>query len=185
MLLALLGVGATSCIVPCMYGTPNADWTVKGKVVDEAGKPVAGLQVVLGNQYENSEQVIYDQNYWPLDTLQTAGDGTYHLESNGFPIQQLEVHVQDIDGELRGGEYEDAHIIVKQIEYKDGKIVNEDEFERAQTKLINEEYLDQQGKHTDPQDFIDNPEVYIFGEQAAEEQAPAPKSKKKKEKSKK
>lgn len=71
------------------------------------------------------------------------------------------------------------------IEYKDGKIVNEDEFEKAQTKLINEEYLEQEGKHVDPQDFIDNPEAYIFEGQAPEEQAPSPKTKKKKEKSKK
>ena len=119
--LALLGLGTSGCILTVMYGSPSADWSVKGKVVDEDNKPISGLQVVLANYFENTNEVIYDQNYWPLDTLQTAGDGTYHLESNGFPIQQLEVHVQDIDGELRGGEYEDAHIIVKQIEYKDGK----------------------------------------------------------------
>ena len=119
--LALLGLGTSGCIMPLMYGSPSADWSVKGKVVDEDRKPISGLQVVLGNYFENTNEVIYDQNYWPLDTLQTAGDGTYHLESNGFPIQQLEIHVQDIDGELRGGEYEDAHIIVNKIEYKDGK----------------------------------------------------------------
>ncbi|MCQ2959174.1 MAG: hypothetical protein MJ198_03180 [Bacteroidales bacterium] len=71
------------------------------------------------------------------------------------------------------------------IEYKNGKIVNEDEFERAQTRLINEEYLEQEDKHVDPEDFLDNPEAYIFGEKAVEEAAPSPKDKKKKQKSKK
>jgi antitoxin component YwqK of YwqJK toxin-antitoxin module len=90
--------------------------------------------------------------------------------------------------DLRDGlwEYfnEDGSSKIK-IDYKDGKIVNEDEFEKAQTKLINEEYIEQEGKHIDPQDFLDNPEAYIFGTQNAEEQAPTPKAKKKKEKSKK
>ena len=121
MLLALLGVGATSCIVPCMYGTPNADWTVKGKVVDEAGKPVAGLQVVLGNQYENSEQVIYDQNYWPLDTLQTGTDGVYQVDQQGFPLNYLRVDIHDIDGEAGGGEFADASLILHDIKFEDGK----------------------------------------------------------------
>ena len=121
MLLALLGVSATSCIVPCMYGTPNADWTVKGKVVDEAGKPVAGLQVVLGNQYENSEQVVYDQNYWPLDTLQTGSDGVYTVDQNGFPLNYLRIDVHDIDGEAGGGEFADASLIVRDFKFEDGK----------------------------------------------------------------
>ena len=119
--LTLLGLSTSGCLMPLMYGSPYADWSVKGKVVDEDNKPISGLQVVLANYFENTNEVIYDQNRWPLDTLQTAGDGTYYLESNGVPIHQLEVHVQDIDGELRGGEFEDAQLIVKQIEYKDGK----------------------------------------------------------------
>lgn len=71
------------------------------------------------------------------------------------------------------------------IEYNKGKIVNQDEYERAETKMINEEYLEQEGKHIDPQDFLDNPEAYIFGEDATQYQQQAPKAKKKKEKSKK
>lgn len=81
--------------------------------------------------------------------------------------------------------YKEDGTIKITIEYSNGKILNEDEFERAQTKIIDEEILDQQGKHTDPQDFIDNPESYIFGEQTPQDQQPAQKNKNKKEKSKK
>ena len=79
--------------------------------------------------------------------------------------------------------YKEDGTVKLTIEYANGKIVNEDEFERAQTKIIDEEILNQEGKHIDPQDFIDNPEAYIFGQQATEEQELAPKNKNKKEKS--
>ena len=119
---------------------------------------------------------------------------THYIENklNGEFLVFFSDGTQHIKGayrnDLRDGlwEYfnEDGSSKIK-IEYKDGKIVNEDEFEKAQTGLINKEYLEQEGKHIDPQDFLDNPEAYIFGTQNTEEQAPTPKEKKKKEKSKK
>ena len=121
MLLALLGVSATSCIIPCMYGSPTADWTIKGKVVDEKGKGVTGLQVVLSNHYENSDGVIYDQNDWPLDTLCTGTDGTYVVDGGGFPLSQLKVEIQDVDGPDNGGEFNDVTLIVKEFEFESGK----------------------------------------------------------------
>lgn len=122
MLLALLGVSATSCfLTPCMYGSPSADWTVKGKVIDEDGKPVAGLQVVLGNQYESNENVIYDQEYWPLDTLKTGTDGLYSTDQQGFPLNFLRVDVHDIDGEAGGGEFADVSLIMRDIKFENGK----------------------------------------------------------------
>ena len=41
LLLALVGISTTGCV--CMYGSPTADWAVKGKVIDENGQPVPGL----------------------------------------------------------------------------------------------------------------------------------------------
>lgn len=121
LLLALLGLGTTGCIFfPVMYGSPSAEWSVKGKVVDESGKSVPGLQVVLINHYENSASVIYDQNDWPLDTLRTGTDGSYEAARHGFPLQQLKVEVKDIDGEANGGEFHDASVIVKDFKFEDG-----------------------------------------------------------------
>ena len=122
MLLALLGMSATSCfLTPCMYGSPSADWTVKGKVIDDAGNPVAGLQVVLGNLYESNENVIYDQEFWPLDTLKTGTDGLYAVDQHGFPLNCLRIDVHDIDGKAGGGEYADASLIVRDFEFEGGK----------------------------------------------------------------
>ncbi|MCR5708998.1 MAG: radical SAM-associated putative lipoprotein [Bacteroidales bacterium] len=120
MLLSLLGLGASGCITPCMYGTPNAGWTVKGKVVNENGAGISGIQVVINNHFQNSPGVIYDQNDWPLDTLVTKSDGSYELQQNGFPIQQLKVDVHDVDGEAGGGEFSDVTLIIKDIDYSEG-----------------------------------------------------------------
>ena len=120
MLLALVGISATSCWPVCMYGTPSAEWSVKGKVIDEAGEPVPGLQVALGNRVDNEPGVIYDENYYPLDTLKTGPDGTYQIVRNGFPLSQLQVDVKDIDGEANGGEFQDVTLVVKDFQFEDG-----------------------------------------------------------------
>ena len=121
LLLGLLGFSVTSCfITPDMYGCPTAEWKVKGKVVDETGQGVPGLQVALGNRVDNEPGVIYDQNYWPLDTLQTGPDGVYQVSSNGFPFSKLQVDVKDIDGPDNGGEFGDASVVVSDFKYKGG-----------------------------------------------------------------
>lgn len=92
------------------------------------------------------------------------------------------------------------------IEYNMGKVVNEDEFERQQTKMIDEQYLknvptfkepdltkdidsepdtsaSRPKDPNDPENFINNPEAYIFKSQLPEQQqAPEEKNSKKKDK---
>ena len=75
---------------------------------------------MLNNHFQNNQDVIYDQNDWPLDTLKTRSDGTYEIEQDGFPIQQLKVEVEDIDGEAGGGEFQKATLVVRDIQYKGG-----------------------------------------------------------------
>lgn len=123
LLLGLLGLSATSCIIPIpsMYGSPNAQWSVKGRVIDEDGRGVPGLQVALGNQIENEPGIIYDQNYWPLDTLRTDTDGVYQVHSGGFPLSNLQIDVKDVDGEANGGDFADVSLLVREIEFEGGK----------------------------------------------------------------
>lgn len=119
LLLALVGISMTGCV--CMYGSPTADWAVKGKVIDENGQPVPGLQVALGNRMDNEPGVIYDENYWPLDTLQTGPDGVYQVVSSGFPLSKLQIDVKDIDGEANGGEFYDATLVISDFKFEEGK----------------------------------------------------------------
>jgi len=130
MLLALLGIGGCSDInnednpfreMMLMYGTPTAQFSVKGKVTDEKGNAIQGLQVILGNRFYDNSSVTYDHHYFPVDTLTTDSDGVYQFESSRIsPIENLQVDVNDIDGAAGGGEFNSATTVVRNIEYKDG-----------------------------------------------------------------
>lgn len=183
----------------------DSTWTYYGigdKVIMEEnynhGK-LDGKSVVYWQTTQNQPMEI---KYWK-DSLK-HGDWVWFYE-DGQIRQKAHYNEDKLDGEflvflsdgkphitgaykanVRDGKwvyYKEDGTVKLTIEYANGKIVNEDEFERAQTKIIDEEILNQEGKHIDPQDFIDNPEAYIFGQQATEEQELAPKNKNKKEKS--
>ena len=57
----------------------------------------------------------------PLDTLYTGMDGTYHTEEHGFPLNQLQVDIHDVDGPAEGGEFTDVTLIIKDFEFEGGK----------------------------------------------------------------
>ena len=121
ILLSLVGLGSVGCYGPLMYGTPSADFSVKGKVTDESGRPIPDLQVIIGRRYYSSTSVIYNQTYFPIDTIKTGSDGIYRMNAEGeFPPENLQVDVNDIDGEAGGGQFESASVVVKDIEYKGG-----------------------------------------------------------------
>lgn len=121
ILLGLLGIGTSACFPVVMYGTPQADFSIKGKVLDEEGQPVKGIQVVVANRFENSPSVIYDQNWSPIDTLYTDGAGNYEMTREIFPTSNVQVDIHDVDGTQNSGEFEDETLIFREIEYKDGK----------------------------------------------------------------
>lgn len=109
-------LGFSSCgwlgIGVLMYGEPHADFKAIGKVTDEAGKPVEGIQVAVRQHwhYENTSSVIYDQNDWfESDTVFTDSSGSYELTRSVFSApNDVTVSFEDIDGEENGGEFEKA-----------------------------------------------------------------------------
>ena len=135
MLLSLLGIGGCDILenggddggMRLMYGTPTADWSIKGKVTDEDNNPIGGIQVILGSRQENTSSVIYDVNYFPIDTLITGSDGTYSMSNdrngrNHYPVKTLQVDVKDIDGPDNGGEFNDSQIVIRDIRYEGGSV---------------------------------------------------------------
>ena len=121
ILLSLVGLGSVGCYGPLMYGTPSADFSVKGKVTDENGRPIPDLQVILGRRYYNSNSVTYDHTYFPIDTVKTGSDGIYRMTAEReFPPENLQVDVNDIDGEAGGGQFESSTLVIQNIQYEGG-----------------------------------------------------------------
>ena len=75
------------------YGTPHADYTVKGTVVNKATKkPIEGIRV----RYDDSSQMFQAPNH-----VLTNTKGEFKLTNQFFPKENqiLPVLVEDIDGE--------------------------------------------------------------------------------------
>ena len=94
------------------YGTPHADYTIKGAVVDKTtGKPITGIRVGYSPKYwAIAEYGVIPTPYTPKAHVLTDAKGEFKLTSqfdvgeyqlvNGNPI--LPVYIEDIDGEENG-----------------------------------------------------------------------------------
>ena len=60
---AMTGVSCGEIIIKCEYGTPHADFEIKGRVTDVSGTPIKGIAVTVDETY-------------PADSAFTAADGT-------------------------------------------------------------------------------------------------------------
>ena len=100
LLYILLGLlGLTSCehfIGAAEYGCPNVSFSLKARVVDEAGVPIQGIEVRTerGGRFEYNTGFSDYQGY--IDASGTFWPGTQHGK----------VQFIDIDGEANGGEFE-------------------------------------------------------------------------------
>lgn len=120
-LLSILGFNNCDFEPRVEYGTPNADYTVKGSVVDKATqKPVKGIRVGYGSLFQVEYGVI-PTDYRYLSAADTTDvNGEYELSGNTFPINEnetLPVYVNDIDG-AENGLYRDT---VLQVDFEDAE----------------------------------------------------------------
>lgn len=92
-LLCLIGFGSSVACSPGMvadeYGSPYASYEVKGKVTDQQGEPIQGIQVTCDALY--------------MEPVFTEADGSYALYGDGFPREKIQVTFEDVDGEENGG----------------------------------------------------------------------------------
>ncbi len=77
----------------CMYGTPSADYTVKGTLVDEAGKPVTSASVTVrnlgpGGVYVDEYKELYNNEYMNT-TVKSDAEGEYSITVNDFPRDDM------------------------------------------------------------------------------------------------
>ena len=117
--LVLAAMGVTQCDTTGteMYGAPAADYSVKGKVTDTEGNPIDKLEVTVSTVNENSADVLYDQNVWPVGSVSTKADGSFSLEqTTSYSASTLQIDVKDIDGE-ENGEFSDKTVIIKNVTF--------------------------------------------------------------------
>lgn len=97
--LALLGFATACDKKPVdMYGTPRADFRARGKVSDNEGRPIRGIQV-RSEAYESRE-------------ILTSEDGSYDISGSMFP-NRMRLTFTDIDGPDNGGEFLERAVDVK------------------------------------------------------------------------
>ena len=84
-LAAILGFSScSSSISPDEYGTPSADFVIKGKVVNESNEALSNIRMVskFGGYGYNVQGNISD-----ADTLYTDKDGTFTYKGDAFKRQ--------------------------------------------------------------------------------------------------
>lgn len=88
--------------VPAEYGSPYAEYFVKGKVTDDAGKPIMGIAVTGPDK--------------SVDTVFTSADGSYELNGDFFPVETIDVKFTDVDDEENGGWFatQEKHVALEQ-----------------------------------------------------------------------
>jgi putative lipoprotein (rSAM/lipoprotein system) len=92
----------------CEYGTPSADFVVKGKVIDKSSrKPVQDIRI------------IHKTGYAPTsDTVKTNANGEFELKFVEFPGTNQWVYAEDLDGTENGGLYGPDSLTVNSSQMK-------------------------------------------------------------------
>ncbi len=110
MALSMLGFSMSSCGgIGSMYGTPEADFIIRGKVTDKrTNQPIENVEVEVSGDWNKTS---------------TDANGKYKITVNDFPESQtFPVRFRDVDGNLNGL-YMDLDTIVefKDPEFTGGK----------------------------------------------------------------
>jgi putative lipoprotein (rSAM/lipoprotein system) len=127
VLLGLIGF-LTGCSIinpiPVEYGTPHADYEMKGTVTDSlTAAPVQNARIII-SQTLNQGDLVAPR----IDTLalkETDSTGKYDILVQDFPIDGItfQVTVVDIDGTANGGDFvsQEKDVIFKQSDLTGGK----------------------------------------------------------------
>ena len=108
-LLAMLGYESCSSDSVEEYGTPNADFQIKGQVTYEGGIPIPGIRVRAPYSYidgSDGQSVLTDEN------------GRFELDEFHSMLYGR-LYVEDIDGEDNGGEFQSDTINVWDLPKKE------------------------------------------------------------------
>lgn len=80
----------------CEYGTPHANYEIKGKVVDRQSNPIPNIQIEIRDSVPN-------RGWIHSDTLYTNNAGEFIWNTGEFPGMSFKLTAIDIDDESNGG----------------------------------------------------------------------------------
>ncbi len=79
----------------CMYGTPRADLSARGRVTDAEGNPIPGIEV--GRTFGSAKTPS-------LKLTETDADGNFEIETVEAGLS-VGLRFTDVDGEANGGDF--------------------------------------------------------------------------------
>jgi len=123
-IMVLLGFNGCSVETPCMYGSPYALHTIKGKVKNNSGTAIKEIQIICNtkNNWIKPDTLLSNQN----------GEFTFKYEST-FAETTYKLICKDIDGDTNGS-YKNDSI---EVEFKKSDLLNgEGWFEGEATKNV-------------------------------------------------
>ena len=109
LLLGLLGISATGCdFMRVEYGSPHVHFNLKARVIDEAGKPIEGIEarVKVGSGDHNTP---FDNRTGVTNYLGEIDAHTSSMFSMDHTIIFL-----DPDGEANGGKFESKTVDISE-----------------------------------------------------------------------
>jgi putative lipoprotein (rSAM/lipoprotein system) len=108
------------------YGTPHADYEIKGAVTDSiTASPIQNARIIItqDHSYTNGSQTL---TY--IDTMavkRTDSEGKYDVQVVSFPLEEVafKVKVDDTDGSANGGDFikKESDVLFKSSELTGGK----------------------------------------------------------------
>lgn len=112
MLLAVLGIGGCQSLeevdeqvgelTMVAYGVPTVHYSINGKVTDEKGKALEGIQVSVKSKRHGDNRSWYSDIISPISS---DSKGKWEAEPRAMPTDTLQIVFTDIDGAANGGEF--------------------------------------------------------------------------------
>ena len=118
ILLGLLGLTSCDHFGMAEYGCPNVSFSLKARVVDEAGNPIQGIEV----RTEEGARFEYNTGFSDYEGNIDAYGGYFWPGAQNQKMQFI-----DVDGEANGGEFETLTVKIEnliQTEEGDGNWYN-------------------------------------------------------------
>ena len=109
MLLALLGISATGCdFMRVEYGVPHVHFNLKARVVDEAGKPIEGIEARVKQGWGDYDMPFENRT----GVTNYLGEIDAHT-ANAHSMEHTIVFL-DPDGEANGGKFETKEVDIRE-----------------------------------------------------------------------